>query len=77
MEPGSTMNREPTRKLYRPTHNRMIAGVAAGIADYIRVDPTIVRIAWVVGGLLALPVSAPIALILYFVLAMIIPNEPE
>jgi phage shock protein C len=31
--------------LRRPTHDRMIAGVAAGIADYFDVDVTVVRIA--------------------------------
>jgi phage shock protein PspC (stress-responsive transcriptional regulator) len=34
--------------LRRPVGDRMLAGVAAGIADYLGVDPTIVRIAIVV-----------------------------
>jgi phage shock protein PspC (stress-responsive transcriptional regulator) len=34
--------------LRRPAGDRMLAGVAAGIADYLGVDPTIVRIAIVV-----------------------------
>jgi phage shock protein PspC (stress-responsive transcriptional regulator) len=34
--------------LRRPVHDRMLAGVASGIADYLGVDPTIVRIAIVV-----------------------------
>lgn len=34
--------------LRRPVHDRMLAGVAASIADYLGVDPTIVRIAIVV-----------------------------
>ncbi len=34
--------------LRRPVHDRMLAGVAAGIADYLGVDMTIVRIALVV-----------------------------
>jgi phage shock protein C len=33
------------RHLHRPTADRMIAGVAAGIAEYLDVDVTIVRIA--------------------------------
>ncbi|SRR5258708_908407 len=40
--------------LYRPLHGRMIAGVAAGIAQYLGVDVTVVRIVLavltVVGG---------------------------
>lgn len=34
--------------LRRPVHDRMLAGVASGIADYIGVDETLVRIALVV-----------------------------
>jgi phage shock protein C len=40
--------------LYRPVHGRMIAGVAAGIAQYLGVDVTVIRIVLavltVVGG---------------------------
>jgi phage shock protein PspC (stress-responsive transcriptional regulator) len=36
--------RSARRRLRRPVSDRMIAGVAAGIADYLDVDPTIVRI---------------------------------
>jgi phage shock protein C len=34
--------------LRRPIHDRMLAGVASGIADYLGVDETLVRIAIVV-----------------------------
>jgi phage shock protein C len=34
--------------LHRPVHDRMLAGVASGIADYLGVDATLVRIAIVV-----------------------------
>ena len=33
-----------SQPLYRPLHGRMLAGVAAGVADYLGVDVTIVRI---------------------------------
>ena len=33
-----------SRKLFRPRHGRMIAGVCAGIADYFGWDRTLVRI---------------------------------
>jgi phage shock protein PspC (stress-responsive transcriptional regulator) len=36
------------RTLCRPSHDRMLAGVAAGVARYLGVDVTIVRIAFVV-----------------------------
>jgi phage shock protein C len=37
-----------TRQLCRPLHDRMLGGVAAGIADFLDVDVTIVRIAFAV-----------------------------
>jgi phage shock protein C len=36
--------------LRRPVHGRMLAGVAAGLADYLGVDETLVRIAIVVAA---------------------------
>lgn len=54
----------------------MLAGVAGGIADYLGIDPTIVRVLWVVGGLLMPMMTAPFALLLYLVLALVIPPEP-
>jgi phage shock protein PspC (stress-responsive transcriptional regulator) len=44
-EPRASRQSLPLR---RPIHDRMLAGVAAGIADYLGVDPTIARIAIVV-----------------------------
>ncbi|MBN2488589.1 MAG: PspC domain-containing protein [Methanosarcinaceae archaeon] len=34
-------------RLYRSKRNRMIAGVCGGIGEYINVDPTFVRLFWV------------------------------
>ena len=60
------------RRLNRCRHDRVIAGVASGVAEYFDIDPTIVRVLWVLsvffGG---------IGLLLYFVMAIIVPLEPE
>lgn len=60
------------RRLNRCRHDRVIAGVASGVAEYFDIDPTIVRVLFVVsvffGGL---------GLLLYFVMAIIVPIEPE
>ena len=60
------------RRLYRCRHDRQIAGVASGLAEYFDIDPTIVRVAWVlsffIGGL---------GLLLYIAMAIIVPIEPE
>ena len=42
--PPTDANQTAARPLYRPMKNRMIAGVAAGIAQYLDVDVTVVRI---------------------------------
>ena len=49
-----------TNRLYRSTSEGMIGGVAAGLANYFKVDPTIVRAAFVIltlftGGAFILP----------------------
>ena len=40
------------KKLYKSRDNRMISGVCAGIAEYFNMDPTIIRLAWVLFSLL-------------------------
>ena len=40
-----------TKRLYRSSDDRMIAGVCAGIADYFGIDPTLVRLLFVFGAL--------------------------
>jgi len=51
----------------------MIAGVCSGIAEYFGVDPTIVRIVWVIFSLPMLGFSGVLA---YLILWAIIPLEP-
>lgn len=59
------------RTLYRCRENRVIAGVASGVAEFFGLDPTLVRVLWFlslfVGGL---------GLVAYVGLAIIVPNEP-
>jgi phage shock protein C len=59
-------------RLYRSRSERMVAGVAGGIADYADVDPTIVRLIWIA----ALLTTGPLALLLYLLCAIVIPREP-
>ncbi len=60
------------KRLYRSRGDRRVAGVCAGIADYLGVDATLVRIAWVLFGLVGGP-----GVLLYIILAAIVPEEPE
>jgi phage shock protein C len=59
------------RRLYRCTHDRKIAGVAAGMAEYLDIDPTVMRVAWVLATLIG-GFTIPLYVILWFVM----PNEP-
>ena len=60
------------RRLYRCRHDRKLAGVASGVAEYFDADPSLVRVLWVLsiffGGL---------GLLLYIAMALIVPLEPE
>lgn len=60
-----------TKKLYRSRADRKLAGVCAGLAEYFDVDPTIVRVLFVLLALAGGP-----GLIFYIILALIIPEEP-
>jgi len=40
------------KRLHRSRTQRMIAGVCGGIGEYFEVDPTLVRLAWILFGLL-------------------------
>jgi phage shock protein PspC (stress-responsive transcriptional regulator) len=61
------------RKLYRSADDRWIAGVAAGVADYFDVDPTLVRIIW----LISVPMTGLLTLIAYFIMIVVVPLEPS
>ena len=58
------------KKLYRSDENKMLAGVCGGIAEYFGVDPTIVRLAWVVFSLLG-----GSGVLAYILAAIIIPRD--
>ena len=60
------------KRLYRSRKDRQIAGVCGGIADYLAIDPTLVRLFWALFALAGGP-----GIVLYIVLAAIMPEEPE
>ena len=60
------------RKLYRSGKDKMICGVCGGLGDYLNVDPTLIRLLWVL-----LTCWAGMSIVAYLVAAIIIPMEPE
>ena len=59
------------KKLYR-SRNQMIAGVCAGLADYLKVDVTIIRVAYVLLSILS---AAFPGILVYIILMIVIPLE--
>jgi phage shock protein PspC (stress-responsive transcriptional regulator) len=59
------------RKLMRSTVNRMICGVCGGIGEYLNIDPTLVRLIWLLCSL----ASCGTGLIVYIVAAVIMPEN--
>jgi phage shock protein C len=58
-------------RLYRSRDDRMLFGVAGGMARYFNVDSAIVRLVWVL-----LFLAAGAGILLYIVAAIVIPEEP-
>ncbi len=63
-----------TRRLYRSRQHRMIFGVASGLGQYFSVDPTLVRLGFVVAFLL--PGVGGVALLSYVIMAIVVPVRP-
>ncbi|MDE7014148.1 MAG: PspC domain-containing protein [Kineothrix sp.] len=59
------------KKLIRSKGNRMICGVCGGIGEYVGIDPTLVRIIWVVLSIAGWGTG----LVAYLIAAIIIPEE--
>jgi phage shock protein C len=59
------------RRLYRCRENRMLAGVAGGVAEYAGLDPSLVRILWLVSVFFW-----GVGILLYIAMIFIVPLEP-
>ena len=62
-----------TKKLYRNRTDKMIAGVCGGLGKYLGIDPTLIRLAFVL--LLLFGIGS--GLLVYLVMLLIIPEEPQ
>ena len=61
-----------SKRLYKSRDNRMLSGVCGGIAEYFDIDPTLVRLGWVL--FCALGGSG---ILVYIIAAVIMPEQPE
>lgn len=60
------------KKLYRSESDKKLAGVCGGLADYLSVDVTIIRLIWAL-----VAVFGGTGLVAYLIAALIIPTESE
>ncbi len=60
------------KRLYRSKKERMLGGVAGGIAEYFAVDPTLIRLLWVVSFFMG-----GAGILAYIVAFIIIPEDPR
>lgn len=64
------MNNQPVKKLFRSRSNRIIGGVCGGLAEYLNIDPTVLR---VITALLTFVMG--MSLWVYLLAWLIIPEE--
>ncbi len=62
---------EDKKRLYKSEEDKMLAGVCGGIAEFFGIDPTLVRLGWVLFTLLG-----GSGLLAYIIAAIIIPHDP-
>jgi len=60
------------KKLYKSNNDKKIAGVCGGIAEYLNIDSTIIRLLWIF-----LSFAYGSGIIIYIICALVLPNEPE
>ena len=58
------------KKLYK-SNNRMFCGVCAGLAEYLGIDPTVVRLIWAALGLTGT------GILLYIIAALVMPENMD
>ena len=65
---------DDVKRVYRSKKERMIAGICGGLAEYFHIDPTLVRLIFVVLLFFLFP---PTMIIIYLILWLLIPQRPE
>ena len=63
---------EMNKKLYRSITDKKLCGVCGGIGEYFDLDPTLIRILWIVFALLG-----GSGLLAYIICAIIMPNQNQ
>lgn len=62
------------KRLYRSSKNRILGGVLGGIGEYFQIDPTLIRLLFI---LILFFGAFFVPAIVYFIAVIIIPQDPE
>ena len=60
------------KRLYKSTKDRKICGVCGGLAEYLNIDPSLIRILWVIFGCMG-----GSGILAYLICAVILPNDVD
>ncbi|WP_017815558.1 MULTISPECIES: PspC domain-containing protein [Paenibacillus] len=59
-------------KLYRSAHDRILTGLTGGLAQYFQINPTLLRVLFI----LSIPFTGAASILIYLVAIFIVPKEP-
>jgi phage shock protein C len=62
------------KKLYRSRENKTFAGIVGGVGEYFEIDPTLLRLIWLV---IAIMTGVLPAIIVYLIAILVVPKKPE
>ena len=62
----------PERKILRSSENKMLGGVCAGVADYLKIDVTFIRLGWVIFTVYTV---IAVGVLAYLAMLILIPQE--
>ncbi len=62
----------PVKRLYRSGRERILGGVCGGIGEYFEVDPTLIRLLWILFSL-----AYGMGILLYIIMWIIVPRNPR
>jgi phage shock protein C len=63
---------DPTRRLYRSRSDRKLAGICGGLGQFFNLDPTLIRVLFVV-----LAVLGGSGILIYLAMWIMVPNQPQ
>ena len=64
--------KEPIRRLYRSGSDRILGGVCGGLGEYLGIDSTLIRLAWLIFSLVY-----GFGVLAYIIAWIIIPRNPK